>query len=178
MRGDHSSRSAVTNALTRHTRTAMKKRIIMPFLFGLAPDGVYLARAVTLAAVRSYRTLSPFLILRSAYAEPQLSSFLSVALSLGSRQPGVTRHPAFLEPGLSSKALTPSRSPDPLTARLKLGFELWSSQPTKKPAPRHKTCPKMLMVNEGISPALLGLKVPLGEKRIWVTCASLGNVGS
>jgi len=33
----------------------------MPFLFGLAPDGVYLARLVALAAVRSYRTLSAFL---------------------------------------------------------------------------------------------------------------------
>jgi len=31
----------------------------MPFLFGLAPDGVYLARLVTKTAVRSYRTLSP-----------------------------------------------------------------------------------------------------------------------
>ena len=30
-------------------------------LFGLAPDGVYLARLVALAAVRSYRTLSAFL---------------------------------------------------------------------------------------------------------------------
>ena len=70
MRGDHSSRSAVTNALKRHTRTAMKKRIIMPFLFGLAPDGVYLARAVTLAAVRSYRTLS------ALPARTQVVSFL------------------------------------------------------------------------------------------------------
>jgi len=29
-------------------------------LFGFAPDGVYLARDVTIAAVRSYRTLSAF----------------------------------------------------------------------------------------------------------------------
>ena len=35
---------------------------MMPFLFGLAPDGVYLARLVALAAVRSYRTLSALLI--------------------------------------------------------------------------------------------------------------------
>ena len=31
-------------------------------LFGLAPDGVYLARDVTNTAVRSYRTLSAFLL--------------------------------------------------------------------------------------------------------------------
>ncbi len=29
-------------------------------LFGFAPDGVYLARDVTITAVRSYRTLSAF----------------------------------------------------------------------------------------------------------------------
>jgi len=57
-RDDYSSGSAVTNALKRHTRTAMIRLTIMPFLFGLAPDGVYLARSVALAAVRSYRTLS------------------------------------------------------------------------------------------------------------------------
>jgi len=32
----------------------------MPSLFGFAPDGVYLAAAVTFGAVRSYRTLSAF----------------------------------------------------------------------------------------------------------------------
>ena len=31
-------------------------------LFGLAPDGVYLARDVPSTAVRSYRTLSAFLL--------------------------------------------------------------------------------------------------------------------
>ena len=45
----------------------------MPFLFGLAPDGVYHARLVALAAVRSYRTFSPLLI---------TSCLFSVALSL------------------------------------------------------------------------------------------------
>jgi len=36
-----------------------------------------------------------------------IGGFLSVALSLGSRQPGVTRHPAFVEPGLSSNSIMP-----------------------------------------------------------------------
>ena len=70
-------------------------------LFGFAPDGVYPARSVTIAAVRSYRTLSAFLLCFSQ-AKNHSSSFLSVALSLSLRWPGVTRHPAFVEPGLSS----------------------------------------------------------------------------
>jgi len=36
----------------------------MSFLFGLAPDGVYQAAAVTFSAVRSYRTFSPLPINR------------------------------------------------------------------------------------------------------------------
>ena len=51
----------------------------MPFLFGLAPDGVYLARLVALAAVRSYRTLSALL---SFWRSQTQSGLLSVALSL------------------------------------------------------------------------------------------------
>ncbi len=53
----------------------------MPFLFGLAPDGVYLARLVAFAAVRSYRTLSAFPHAFSR-SEIAIGSFLSVALSL------------------------------------------------------------------------------------------------
>ena len=51
----------------------------MPFLFGLAPDGVYLARFVAVAAVRSYRTLSALLLCLQAN---HVSGLLSVALSL------------------------------------------------------------------------------------------------
>jgi len=45
---------------------------------------------------------------------------LSVALSLGSPPPGVTRHLHSLEPGLSSPEAIklPRRSPDPLARRL------------------------------------------------------------
>lgn len=50
---------------------------------------------LTVGPVRSYRTLS-------AFPQTRCGSLLSVALSLTSPSPGVTRHPASLEPGLSS----------------------------------------------------------------------------
>ena len=70
----------------------------MPPLFGLAPGGVYLATTVTGRAVRSYRTLSPL----PPSTEAREGGLLSVALSLGSPPPGVTRHRVTMEPGLSS----------------------------------------------------------------------------
>ena len=70
----------------------------MPSLFGLAPGGVYLAADVAAGAVRSYRTLSPL----PAVAKASAGGLLSVALSLGSPPPGVTRHRVSVEPGLSS----------------------------------------------------------------------------
>ena len=59
-------------------------------LFGLAPDGVYRATSVTSGPVRSYRTLSPLPVPQAA-----IGGLLSVALSIASRRPGVTRHPAL-----------------------------------------------------------------------------------
>ena len=71
----------------------------MPFLFGLAPDGVYLARLVALAAVRSYRTLSAFLgrtrVVFSLWHFPSMNPKI--------QRLGVTQHPALMEPGLSSQ---------------------------------------------------------------------------
>lgn len=54
------------------------------FLFGLAPSGVYHAANVTICAVRSYRTISPLPIAKAR------GGIFSVALSVGSRLPGVT----------------------------------------------------------------------------------------
>ena len=73
----------------------------MPPLFGLAPGGVCHAAFVTKSAVRSYRTLSPlpFFPLILSLSKGGL---LSVALSLRFPSAGVTRHPCFVEPGLSS----------------------------------------------------------------------------
>ena len=73
----------------------------LPPLLGLAPGGVYLATAVTGGAVRSYRTLSPLPPWIPRW-DPGLGGLLSVALSLRSPSPGVTRHRISVEPGLSS----------------------------------------------------------------------------
>ena len=70
--------------------------IITP-LFGLAPGGVYHAVPVARHAVRSYRTISP---LPGRSCRP--GGIFSVALSVGSRRPGITWRPAHVEPGLSS----------------------------------------------------------------------------
>ena len=69
-----------------------------PFLFGLAPGGVYLAGSVAGPAVRSYRTFSPLLPLPFGWG----SGSFSVALSLGLPPPDVIRHRMSMEPGLSS----------------------------------------------------------------------------
>jgi hypothetical protein len=66
----------------------------MPFLFGLAPGGVYHAINVTVDAVRSYHTLSPLPCTQGG--------LLSAALSLGLLRPEVIRRRISVEPGLSS----------------------------------------------------------------------------
>ena len=60
MGDDHSSRTRLAASLMQPTRTAMARRTMLS-LFGLAPDGVYLAASVARRPVRSYRTLSAFL---------------------------------------------------------------------------------------------------------------------
>ena len=47
-------------------------------------------------------------------ANEDIGGLLSVALSLGSPPPGVTRHRRSAEPGLSSRVQAPPRPPDPL----------------------------------------------------------------
>lgn len=59
------------------------------FLFGLAPSGVCHAIVVTNTAVRSYRTISPL---------PINWRYLSVALSVDSRPPGITWHCVLWSP--------------------------------------------------------------------------------
>ncbi len=72
-------------------------------LFGLASGGVYRAASVTGNAVRSYRTLSPLPVLTSREVSA-IGGLLSVALSVGSRPPGVTWRRISVKPGLSSLA--------------------------------------------------------------------------
>ena len=77
-------------------------------LFGLAPGGVYRATTVTSVPVRSYRTLSPLPVPRTA-----IGGLLSVALSIASRRPGVTRHRALRSPDFPRTA-RPVRAPPPV----------------------------------------------------------------
>lgn len=58
------------------------------FLFGLALRGVFPATLVAKSAVRSYRTISPLPTICT------VGGIFSVALSVGSRLPGVTWHVA------------------------------------------------------------------------------------
>jgi len=94
----HSSGMHITAHLKRPTREPVRaaRRDLKPPvpLFGLAPDGVYPAADVATDAVRSYRTISPLPI----RPEANLGGIFSAALSVGSRPPGVTWHPALRSP--------------------------------------------------------------------------------
>ena len=74
----------------------------LPPLFGLAPGGVCPAAAVAGSAVRSCRTVSPLPAGRPGGLGSRAGGLFSVALSLGSPPPAVSRHRSFVEPGLSS----------------------------------------------------------------------------
>jgi len=92
----HSSGTPVAGRLARPTRTRRGNAPARRHgsLFDLAPGGVCPAATVAGGAVRSYRTLSPL--------PGGPGGLLSVALSLGSPPPGITRHRVPVEPGLSS----------------------------------------------------------------------------
>ncbi len=81
-------------------------------LFGLAPGGVYHASDVTNAPVRFYRTLSPlpvaFCVNSVAHRRFALCGTFPKRPFCG-RSAGVTRHPCFVEPGLSSRTQTDPR---------------------------------------------------------------------
>src|SRR6185295_15844016 len=101
----HSSGTPVAERLARPTRAATRKhRCRLPGvapLFGLAPGGVYRAASVAGRAVGSYPTVSPLPGELTQWASPSGGLF-SVALSLGSPPPAVSRHRVSVEPGLSS----------------------------------------------------------------------------
>src|SRR5690606_30558880 len=90
-----------------------------PPLFGFAPGGVCPAASVAGRAVGSYPTLSP---LPRLAPKDRHGGLLSVALSLGSPPPAVSRHRVSMEPGLSSPAafrLLLVRPPGRLASRIK-----------------------------------------------------------
>ena len=71
------------------SRDAAGNRIFCP-LFGLAPDGVYMAIPVAWMPVGPYLTFPPLRMEDTSHAR-----YLSVALSLESPPLGITQHPAL-----------------------------------------------------------------------------------
>jgi hypothetical protein len=116
--GGHSSRRRIAPSLKQPTRAVSAetglavKAARRPYSV-LLPVGFTVPPSVAGDAVRSYRTLS--ISLRRS-----VSDLLSVALSLGSLQPAVSRHRHFVEPGLSSPWKLPAtpRPPGPLAGAL------------------------------------------------------------
>ena len=79
------------------TRSSLR-RATTSLLFGLAPGGVYHAVSVT----RRRGGLLPHPFTLACATEAAIGGLLSVALSIALQRPGVTRHRALVEPGLSS----------------------------------------------------------------------------
>ena len=127
--GSHSSRRPVAEPLKQPTRAVTdgepsrretrRCKHALP-LFGLAPGGVY--HAACCYQQRGALLPHPFTLTAGVpRCRAPVSGLLSVALSLDfegfpSRRAGVTRHPCFVEPGLSSAKFPPTRLPGPLAA--------------------------------------------------------------
>ena len=125
--GSHSSRRPVAEPLKQPTRAVTdgepsrretrRCKHALP-LFGLAPGGVY--HAACCYQQRGALLPHPFTLTAGVpRCRAPVSGLLSVALSLDfegfpSRRAGVTRHPCFVEPGLSSAKLPSTRLPGPL----------------------------------------------------------------
>ncbi|CBA17300.1 hypothetical protein XALC_2823 [Xanthomonas albilineans GPE PC73] len=113
----HSSRRTVTGTLEQPTRTRRGPRHEVP-IWSCSRWGLP-CRSVTGLAVRSYRTISPLpaprhpaTVAERAWPMPRIANalqqrqrggegrrrYLSVALSVGSRRPGVTWHLALWSP--------------------------------------------------------------------------------
>jgi len=88
----HSSRRNVTVTLEQPTRTRRGPRHEVP-IWSCSRWGLP-CRTVTRLAVRSYRTISPL----PRASRETVRRYLSVALSVGSRRPGVTWHRALWSP--------------------------------------------------------------------------------
>jgi len=94
-RGDgHSSGTVVAGGLKRPTRRPRPGQPWNASLFGLAPQGVFRAFPVTGEAVGSYPAFSPL----PAAPEGEAGGIFSVALSVGSLRPAVSRLAALWSP--------------------------------------------------------------------------------
>ena len=118
--GSHSSRRCIAAPLKQPTRAARGRNTP-----GRIPE-IHQEPYPASAPIRSCSgwglpCRKPLLATRCALTAPfqcylakAVGNLLSVALSLGSPPPGVTRHPCFVEPGLSSRHVHDPRLPDPL----------------------------------------------------------------
>jgi len=106
--GSHSSGIAVADDLKRSTRRRGRAGLNAS-LFDLAPHGVYPAASVTGSAVGSYPTISPL------PGPKTIGGVFSVALSVGSLLPAVSRRAALWSPDFPPrhKAAATARSPPP-----------------------------------------------------------------
>ena len=114
---DHSSATLVTKWVKLPTRASGLKVPAAVFrlapkpararpLFGIAPGGACHTVPVARSVVGSYPTVSPSPCPSISKPSSLQGSLFSVALSLGLPRPGITRHPIFMEPGLSSSVAT------------------------------------------------------------------------
>ena len=111
----HSSGTCVTAGLKRPTRIHRGPRHWIP-IWPCSGRGLPSPRTVTSRAVRSYRTFSPL----PATLARCLGGVLSVALSVGSRLPGVTWRHALWSPDFPPPAThrTPKRCVETCKQRL------------------------------------------------------------
>ena len=99
---NHSSGICVTAYLKQPTRTRCEQHLMGSYL-ALLRVGFAMPWSDATHAVRSYRTISPLpptCTASGTYAPQRYGKrrYLSVALSVGSRPPGVTWHPALWSP--------------------------------------------------------------------------------
>ena len=134
----HSSTAFVTECLLRPTRMTARTRLpvttssygrVIPIRFcswwGLPCRGCYQPRGALLPHPFTLTNLLRHYI-------KKIGGLLSVALSLGSPPPGITRHHCFVEPGLSSPNIY-WRRPSSRLARPKWPYSrIRSSSPASK----------------------------------------------
>ena len=92
----HSSRRIVADTLEQPTRRHRGPRYRLP-IWPCSRWGLP-CRPVARLAVRSYRTISPLPRICTPFSSRTVRRYLSVALSVGSRRPGVTWHRALWSP--------------------------------------------------------------------------------
>ena len=105
--GDHSSRKRVTPSLKQPTRATGPER--SPYAAPIRSCSRWGLPCRIRYRIRGALLPHPFDL-----TAPKRGGMLSVALSLGSPPPGITRHRRSKEPGLSSPRLREPRPPDPL----------------------------------------------------------------